>query len=192
MLPLTLLLCLRNECFITPRLVGFDMSLVIAIIAWLHVASAISWLGGGIMFAFVIGPALAKLSPPSSGEFLVKVVPRVVRFFQIMAGSTVLFGVLLIYSLGGNSFDLLSPSHFYGVDLTIGLSIGFITFLISEAVAVPIQLKAIRMIRGMQAAGQHQPPAEFPKTLKRASDTATLTVYLLILTLVFMIAAGFY
>jgi uncharacterized membrane protein len=168
------------------------MSLIIAIIAWLHVGSAISWLGGGIMFAFIIGPALAKLSPTSSGEFLVKVVPRVVLFFQVMAASTVLFGVLLIYSLGGNSFSLLSPSTFYGVDLIIGLSIGFITFLISEGVAVPIQLKAIRMIKNMQASGQHQPPAEFPKTLKRAADTATLTVYLLIITLVFMIAAGFY
>ena len=144
------------------------------------------------MFAFVIGPALAKLSPPSSGEFLVKIVPRVVLFFQIVAASTVLFGVLLIYSLGGNSFSLLSPSHFYGLDLTIGLSIGFVAFLISEGVAVPIQLKAIKMIKNMQASGQHQPPAEFPKTLKRASDLATLTAFLLIITLVFMVAAGFY
>jgi hypothetical protein len=55
-----------------------------------------------------------------------------------------------------------------------------------------IQLKAIKMIREMLATGQHQPPAEFPKTLKRASNSATLTVYLLIITLVFMDAAGFY
>ena len=166
------------------------MSLLIAILAWFHVASAIGWLGGGLMFAFVIGPALSKLSPPSSGEFLVKVVPRVVRFFQIFAGTTVLFGVLLLYSLG--SLPLLDPSTFYGLDLTIGLSIGFLTFLISEFVSVPIQLRAIKMIREMQATGQHQPPGEFPKTLKRASNTATLTVVLLIFASVFMVAAGFY
>lgn len=142
------------------------------------------------MFAFVVGPALAKLSPPSSGEFLVKVGPRVVRFFQILAGTTVLFGVLLLYSLG--SLPLLDLSTSYGVELTIGLSIGFAAFLISEFVAVPIQVKAINMIREMQASGQHQPPAEFPKTVKRASDTATLTVLLLILASVFMVAAGFY
>jgi uncharacterized membrane protein len=164
--------------------------LISAILAWCHVVSAICWLGGGIMFAFVVGPALAKLSPPSSGEFLVKVVPRVVRFFQIFAGSTILFGALLLYSLG--SLPLLDPSTSYGLELTIGLSIGFVTFLISEFVAVPIQNKAINMIKEMQASGQHQPPAEFPKTLKMASNLATLTVFLLILASVFMVAAGFY
>jgi len=169
------------------------MSLIIAIVAWLHVISAISWLGGGIMFAFVIGPALAKLSPPSSGEFLVKVVPRVVLFFQIMAGSTVLFGLLLLYTiLPTVNFGTFSNLTTYGLEITIGMSIGFVTFLISEFVAVPIQLKAIKMIKTMQASGQHQPPAEFPKTLKRAANTATLTVILLFFVLVFMIAAGFY
>lgn len=142
------------------------------------------------MFAFVVGPALAKLSPPSSGEFLVKVVPRVVRFFQIVAGTTILFGVLLLYNLG--SLPLLDLSTSYGVDLTLGLSMGLIAFLISEFVAVPIQVRAINMIKEMQASGQHQPPADFPKTLKRASDMATLTVFLLIVASVFMVAAGFY
>jgi uncharacterized membrane protein len=167
--------------------------LIAAILAWLHIISAIGWLGGGIMFAFVVGPALAKLSPPSSGEFLVKVVPRVVLFFQISAGTTILFGTLLLYNiLPTVDFGTMSNLKPYGLEITIGLSIGFIAFLISEFVAVPIQLKAIKMIKGMQAAGQHQPPAEFPKTLKRAADTATLTVVLLILASVFMVAAGFY
>jgi uncharacterized membrane protein len=166
--------------------------LTTAILAWLHIFSAMGWLGGGVMFAFVIGPALKKLSPPSSGEFLVKVVPRVVLFFRITAGTTVLFGVLFLYSFSHGNFSILSFSTTFGTDLTVGLSIGFIAFLISEFVAVPTQLKAVKMIREMQASGQHQPPAEFPKTLKRASDAATLAVVLLILTSVFMVASGFY
>ncbi len=94
------------------------------------------------MFAFVGGPGLAKLSPPSSGEFLLKVVPRVVRFFQIAAGSTILFGILFLYSFSnGHVEEILSFSTSFGVDLTIGLSIGFVAFLISEFVAVPIQLE---------------------------------------------------
>jgi uncharacterized membrane protein len=160
------------------------------ILAWLHVISAICWLGGGIMFAFVVGPALSRLSPSSSGEFLVKVVPRVVVFFQVFAGLTILFGVLLLYNMGG--LGLLSPSSSYGLDLTVGAAIAIVAFIESEFVAVPIQLKAIRMIRKMLAAGQHQPPAEFPKTLRMATITATLTVVLLILTSLFMVGAGFY
>jgi len=145
------------------------------------------------MFAFVVGPGLAKLSPPSSGEFLVKVVPRVVLFFQVTAGTTILFGVLLLYSiLPTVDFGTMSNLKPYGLEITTGLSIGFIAFLISEFVAVPIQLRAVKMIREMQASGQHQPPPEFPKTLKRAANLATLTVVLLILASIFMVAAGFY
>ncbi|MDV3244949.1 MAG: hypothetical protein LYZ66_07260 [Nitrososphaerales archaeon] len=169
---------------------AFTGTLLTAVLAWFHVISAVAWLGGGIMFAVVIGPALVKLSPSSSGEFLAKVAPKVGRFFQIIAGSTILFGVLLVYNLGG--FELLSLSSFYGVVITIGLSLGFTAFLTSEFVAVPSLLKVARMIREMQASGQDQPPAEFPKTLRRATITAYLTVLLLILTSVFMVAAGFY
>ncbi len=160
------------------------------VLAWLHVVSAICWLGGGIMFAFVVGPALSRLSPASSGEFLVKVVPRVVRFFQVFAALTILFGLLLLYNLGGPS--LLSPSTSYGVDLSIGAGFAIVAFVESEFVAVPIQLQAVRMIREMLAAGQHQPPAGFPKTLRLATITATLTVVLLIFASVFMVGAGFY
>jgi len=145
------------------------------------------------MFAFVVGPALAKLSPPASGEFLVKVVPRVVLFFQIFAATTVLFGVLLLYSiLPSVDFGTMSNLHPYGVEITIGLAIGFVAFLLSEFVAVPVQLRAVKMVREMQASGQHQPPPEFPKTLKRAADLAILTVVLLLATSLFMVAAGFY
>jgi uncharacterized membrane protein len=164
--------------------------LVTWVLAWLHVISAICWLGGGIMFAFVVAPALSKLSPASSGEFLVKVVPRVVRFFQVFAGLTILFGLLLLYNLGG--LGLLSPSTSSGLDVTVGATFAIVAFVVSEFVAVPIQLRAIRMIREMLAAGQHQPPAQFPKTLRLASITATRTVVLLILTSIFMVGAGFY
>lgn len=160
------------------------------ILAWLHVISAICWLGGGIMFGFVVGPALRRLSPASSAEFLLKVVPGVVRFFQIFAGLTVLFGALLLYNMGGPS--LLDPSTSYGLDLSIGVTFALVAFVESEFVAVPIQLKAVRLIKEMVAAGKHEPPAEFPKTQQRAVATALLTLVLLLITSVFMVGAGFY
>jgi len=144
------------------------------------------------MFAFVVGPALRTLSPPSSGEFLVKVVPKVVRFFRISAGGTVLFGLLFLYSFSGGDFSILSFSTHLGAELTIGVSIGLIAFLTAEFVAAPRQVKAVNVIKEMMAAGQHQPPADFPRTLKRAADSALVTVILLILTSVFMVASGFY
>ncbi|MCI4363278.1 MAG: DUF4149 domain-containing protein [Thermoplasmata archaeon] len=160
------------------------------ILAWGHVISAICWLGGGIVFGFVVAPALARLSPASSGEFLVKVVPSVVRFFQIFAGLTIVFGFLLLYSMGGSS--QLSQSTFYGLDLSIGIVVALAAFVVAEFVAAPLQLKAVRQVKEMLASGSHEPPAEFPRTLRLASLTARLTAVLLVLASIFMVGAGFY
>ncbi|MCI4368390.1 MAG: hypothetical protein L3K09_02345 [Thermoplasmata archaeon] len=164
--------------------------LVTWILAWAHIVSAIGWLGGGIVFGFVVAPALSKLSPASSGEFLVKVVPGVVRFFQIFAGLTVLFGALLLFNMGG--LGLLNPSTFYGVDLSVGVAFALAAFVESEFLAVPIQLKAVRLVREMVASGKHEPPAELPKTLKMATVTSVLTLILLLIASVCMVGAGFY
>jgi uncharacterized membrane protein len=164
-----------------------------AILAWFHIIFAMMWLGGGVMFAVVVAPALAKLSPASSGEFFVKVVPRVARFFQIVAGLTILFGVLLVYvGISNGDFPGLDLSTKWGLSIIIGLSIGVVALLVSEFLAVPPLLKVIAMIKEMQASGQHQPPAELPKTLRRASLTANASVILVVLTLVLMVSAGFY
>ena len=145
------------------------------------------------MFGFVIAPALANLSPASSGEFFVKIAPRVIRFFQIAAGSTVLFGVLLVYAgISNGDFPGLSPSTTWGLSLTVGLVIGFVAFLIAEFMAVPALRKVIRIISGMQTGGQQGGPEELGRALRRARLTASTAVVLLIITLVFMIAAGFY
>ena len=164
--------------------------LLTAILAWLHVFSAIGWLGGGIMFGLVVAPALSKLSPMASGEFLVKVGPRVGRFFQAFAGLTVLFGALLLYNIGG--FGLLNPSTTYGLELSIGVTFALAAFVVSEFFSVPPLLKAVRLIKEAQSSGTHGPPPGLAKALKTAQLTAVLTLLLLMLTLVFMVGAGFY
>jgi hypothetical protein len=161
-----------------------------AILAWLHVFSAIGWLGGGIMFGVIIAPVLGSLSPPTSGEFLIRVGPRVARFFQVIAGLTILFGFLLLYNLGGSS--LLDPSTTYGIELTIGVTFALLAFVLSEAFVAPLLLRAVRLLKGMQESGKHEPTPELIATLQRTAMMSTLTILLLILTSVFMVAAGFY
>ena len=145
------------------------------------------------MFGFVIAPGLAKLSPASSGEFFMKVAPRVVRFFQAVAGSTILFGALLAYvGISNGDFPGMAWSTTWGESITIGLSLGIVAFLVGELAAVPSLQKVIRIIGEMQKSGQHGASEELGKALMRAKTTATATVLLLVLTFVFMIAAGFY
>ncbi|MCI4349223.1 MAG: hypothetical protein L3J93_03270 [Thermoplasmata archaeon] len=119
-----------------------------------------------------------------------KVVPVISRFFQAVAGMTILFGFLLLLNMGG--FGLLAPSTFYGVDLTIGVTLALAAFVSTEFVTVPLMRRAIRTLESAQAAGQHEPPSEFPRQLRRAALSSVVTVVLLLLTSVFMVGAGFY
>ncbi|MCI4352726.1 MAG: hypothetical protein L3K14_04980 [Thermoplasmata archaeon] len=164
--------------------------MVIWILAWLHVISAIGWLGGGIMVVFVIGPALARLSPVSTGEYFVTVVPRVGRFFQIVPVLTIVFGALLLYDNGG--FGLLSLSTTYGLTLSIGVIFALAAFVVAEFFAIPSMFKIVRMVKKMRASGQAQPPTEFLATAKLARVTGALSAVLLIITSIFMVGAGFY
>ena len=144
------------------------------------------------MFGFVVGPGLEKLSPSSSGEFFVKIAPRIIRFFQIVAGSTIVFGALLFY-VGTSDGDLVfSISSSWGIGVMIGLSFGFVAFLVSEFLAVPPLKKVVEMINDMQASGQKEASPELRSILRRAALIANVTVMLLLLSLVFMVSAGFY
>ena len=167
--------------------------LLTAIWAGLHVISAMMWLGGGILFGAFIAPALGKLSPQASGEFFVKIIPRVMRFFQIVALTTVVFGILLLYNITNGDIGSLSPTaSWYGFDITFGVLFAAIAFVLSEAVSVPALGRVVRLIKELQTSGQAHPTPQLPRAIRLATWTAYSTVLLLIITLAFMVSAGFY
>ncbi len=166
--------------------------LIVALLAWLHIFFAVGWLGGGIMFGFVIGPALSRLSPPASGEFFKKVVPRVLRFFQIVPGLAILFGLLLLYAFTNGDLSLVSPTSSWGFKIILGMTVGLIAFLTGELLAVRYFYRAIGMMGQAPSAGSQGPPTELLATLKKARISATVTVLLLVVALVFMVGSAFY
>lgn len=164
---------------------------IVAVLAWLHIFFAVGWLGGGIMFGFVIGPALSRLSPPASGEFFKKVVPRILRFFQIVPGLTILFGLLLLYAYTDGNLSVVSLGNSWGLKITLGMTIGLIALLNVELLAVPYFHKAMRIVGQAPSAGSQGPPAELLATLRKARISATVTVFLLIIALMFMVGSAF-
>jgi uncharacterized membrane protein len=166
--------------------------LIFAALAWLHIFFAVCWLGGGTLFVFVIGPAVAKLSPPTSGEFFKKVIPKVLRFFQIMPTLTILFGLILLYVFINGDFSTLSLMNSWSLKIIIGMATGFVAFLSGEIVAVPNFQKGITMIGQPRSDGSQGPPTELLKTLKKARLASALSVILLIVTLIFMVGSAFY
>lgn len=157
-------------------------AVIITVLAFLHIISAMGWLGGAILFVSVIAPGLRSISPMASLEFLAKVGPRATRFFIGAATSTIIFGLLLLFSF---SVD-------FGWKLDAGITIALIAYVIALVVTVPSFRKADRLAKEALASGQAGPPnPELPKAIKRGGVATTIVVLLLIVALAFMVGTGF-
>lgn len=164
--------------------------ILIDILAYGHVLSAMAWLGGGILTGFVVGPSVRKLSPPSGLEFNSKVLPRVMRFVQMAIGSTFVFGLLLMYEIyDGNFSSLMSTSQ--GQEISAGVIIGVLAAVVGFAVTFPSFRKVVRMSEEALKGSPPMPSPGMAKYGKRAMTGAMASTVLLLLALAMMIAAGF-
>jgi len=157
--------------------------IVITILAYLHIISAMGWLGAAVLFVSVIGPGLRSLSPTARLEFLSKVGPRGTRFFIGTSTSTIVFGLALLFSFPGA----------FNTTITAGLTLGLIAYLDAILVSIPSFRKADHLAKEMLASGQAggPPSPELAKALKRGGIGVTTVVVLLVITLIFMVTAGF-
>ena len=157
--------------------------IVITILAYLHIISAMGWLGGAVLFVSAVAPGLRSLSPTARLEFLSKVGPRAVRFFIGSSTATIVFGLALLFSFPGA----------FSTTITAGLTFGLIAYLDAILVSIPSLRKADHLAKEMLASGQAggPPSPELAKALKRGGIGATTVVVLLVITLIFMVTAGF-
>jgi putative copper export protein len=156
--------------------------IVITILAYLHIISAMAWFGGAIVFLSVVAPGLRSLSTTASLEFLSKVGPKATRFFIGASSATIVFGLGLLAAFP----DVL------GTGLYIGIAIGLIAYLDAMLVAVPSLRKADHLAKEVLASGQAgPPPPEFVRVLKRGGTGVATVVGLLVITLMFMVVSGF-
>jgi uncharacterized membrane protein len=167
------------------------MALLTTVLAVLHILTAMGWLGGALLFGFVISPSLAKLSRPASREFALGVAPGVLRFFQVIAGATILFGLLLLYNMTNGDFSQLSFSSVWGRSLLLGMTTALAAFVLTEAVTVPAFQRVVALNGRMRPDGSEVPP-ELPSAVHRAGRLALANVLLLMITLGLMVSAGFY
>jgi uncharacterized membrane protein len=157
---------------------------VLAVLFFGHILSAMGWLGGGILTTFVVGPGLRSLSPSSNLEFTAKVMPKILRFVQMMIGSTLLFGVLLYLYLG------INPSFGGANTLYAGIGLALVTTAVVFALTVPSFRKVIKMAQErLDSGAQGPPPPEMMKYGMRARQGSLIGVVLLLVVLAAMIGA---
>ncbi|HYK93327.1 MAG TPA: hypothetical protein VEY07_04705 [Thermoplasmata archaeon] len=161
------------------------------LLATFHVLFAISWLGGGIMFGFIIAPRLGLMAPPAAREFFIRVVPTVLRFFIVVPTLTVIFGFLLLYNLIGGDWSMLSPSTSWGFDISLGMTFALAALVVGEAGASPALHRLVGLFESLGSPGGATPES-IPPAINRARNFATLSIALLLITMVFMVGAGFY
>jgi len=116
---------------------------VLDALVFLHVLSAMGWLGGGLFTAFAIAPSLRKISSTASLEFNAKVLPRIIMFVRAASGATVLFGLLLlgyVYSQDSTYFSSAA-----GESVSLGIALAVVAFVVAFGMTIPAFVKVSRL-----------------------------------------------
>ena len=166
------------------------MSLLTAVLVWLHIFSAVGWLGGLLTFRLVLTPLMPKLSAPTRGELVVKLFPKFVVTVISFAGMTVVFGILLTFTFISTDPIQYSLSNSWGMKVVFGASLALVVFLLGLFVTLPTVKKLGGILTEMQAKNQQQPPPEFAGLQKRVAMVANVGLILLAITLIFMVSAA--
>jgi uncharacterized membrane protein len=161
-----------------------------AALNWLHVFSAIGWLGAALTFGMVLGPVLPGLTPGSRGELLLKLLPKFKRYVMIFAVSTVVFGASFAIAMADGDWSMFSLSNAWGLRIDIGAIIALATLGVAFVVVIPAMNKVVKLLTEMKVQPGQAPSPQLPLQMKRMKLGATAAMLMLMLVLVFMVAAA--
>jgi uncharacterized membrane protein len=105
-------------------------------VQWLHVFFGIFWFGAVLYTDFILVPALNTLSPVRQREVATALGQRVVRVIPIVAGLTILLGLVRgIFFSGINNVNALTTT--YGITWLVALIAAIATYLWGDRVIRP-------------------------------------------------------
>jgi hypothetical protein len=142
-----------------------------------------------MVFGIILAPSLAKLSPQTRGEFMVKVVPKYLRYFELFSGMTIVFGVATAAVLLNGDFSKVSLSTPFGLYITVGAVLALLVFVVSYSVTIPITRKIIRISESMMKT-PGPPPPELKVLANRQKVITTASLLVMILITVLMVAGS--
>jgi uncharacterized membrane protein len=147
-------------------------SLINVALAWLHIVSAIGWMGSTIFFTMVVAPLMKNLSPQTRAEFSIKMTPKFSRFVTIFAILTIVFGLALVLSLTNGNFAALAPGTIWGIGISGGMTLTIIGVTLGFGISIPTGKKMVKLIQEMQSNPQLNAMAQMPKLQKRMAITS--------------------
>ena len=165
-------------------------SLINATLAWMHIVSAIGWMGSTIFFTMVVAPMMRDLSPQTRSEFSIKMTPKFSRFVSIFAILTIVFGFALVLNLTQGNLAALAPTTIWGTGMTGGMTLTIIGIVLGFGVAIPTSNKMVKLAREMQSNPQSTVMAQMPKLQKRMAITSMTILVLQFCIVAFMVVAA--
>lgn len=160
-----------------------------AVLAWAHIFSTIGWMGTAMFLVMVLSPSMLGLSPSARRELVLKLFPKFSRYVTVFATLTLVLGVFLAISKV-STLDDLSPTNMYGLRITVGASLALAAYALGLGVGVRSARKIVKILRQAGDGPQQTPPVEVVRLQRRMRLAATSVVFLLTLSLVFMVAAS--
>ncbi len=142
-----------------------------------------------MLFAMVVGPTIGDFTPATSGEVVVKLLPKYLRFILICTFLTPILGLITALYSSNWSFSFFSPSTNYGIYISAGAFLSLIALVVTFAVVYPTGKKIINITKAMMKNQSPQPPM-LPKLAMRLKISTGLGLALLVGIIVCMVAAS--
>ena len=158
------------------------------ILLWLHVFSAASWFGAAMLFALIVGPTIGDFTPATSGEVVVKMLPKYLTFMMIFTGLTPILGLFTALSISNWSFSIFSMSTTFGMYISVGAFLSLLTWVVAFGVVFPTGRKIVKVTQEMVNNKTPAPPF-LPKLAMRLKISTGVGLALLIAILICMVAA---
>lgn len=160
-----------------------------AALAWLHILAAVGWMGTAMFLIMVLTPSMRGLSPSSRRDLILKLFPKFTRYVTAFATLTLVAGILLAFGYAGPNLESLSPTTTWGLRITIGATLALVAYALALGLGLRSAWRIVKILNAQQDP-QQGPPAEIAQLQGRMRLTATSVVILLMLSLVFMVAAA--
>ena len=142
-----------------------------------------------MLFGMVVGPTIGDFTPSTSGEVVIKLLPRYLRFIAIFTLITPLLGLVTALYSSNWDFSIFSSSTTFGVWMMAGAALSLVAWVVTFGVVYPTGRKIIRITEGFVKSNTPQPPG-LPKLAMRLKISSGIGMVLLIAILVCMVAAS--
>lgn len=166
-------------------------AILVGIIRFLHIMSAVGWVGGGLLWATIIAPnVLARGPAPLRRPFLEAALGPVTRFFISSAIATLVFGFLLMGAQFGWDFGAGWKIPTYGRYMGIGALAALVMAAHGMGVIAPSGKKLLAKMQALPPGPPSEAAqAELMASGKKLGMHGMLSVLLGTIALACMVAA---